>query len=61
MKKLKCKECNNEIMIPDLTVDQKKELMEMKQAKLGIQVAQRLQEIAKLGLKNSKGLMEAYK
>ncbi len=58
MQNLNCKKCNIEIMIPDLTDEQKRELLEMKQAGLNIQVVQRIQDIAKLGLKNSKGLME---
>lgn len=54
---LYCKRCNNEVLIPNLTEKQKRELLEMKLAGLNLQIVQRIQDIAKLGLTNVKGLM----
>jgi predicted Zn-ribbon and HTH transcriptional regulator len=53
-----CKKCNYDIVIPDLTQDQKRELLTMKKSGQHLQIVQQIQETFKIGLKNSKALME---
>ena len=57
IKKLKCIRCHYELIIPDFTNDQKRELLDMKRAGLDLQVVQRIKNIAKIDLKDSKALM----
>ena len=54
---LYCKRCNNEVIIPDFTDNQKRELQEMKLAGLNVMAVHRIIEIAQLDLRNSKDLM----
>jgi len=55
---IKCKRCNYELNIPDLTIGQKKNLTEMKRAGLDLQIVQQIQNLTHIGLKNSKAIME---
>lgn len=54
---LRCEGCSSEIIIPDLTNDQKQEFINLKRAGLNIQLTQLIKNVTQLNLQNSKALM----